>query len=57
MSRYFKSTLSDLVWKFGPEGSFTRILGCGTQWMPCTMTISAMDLCATEITAEEGEEA
>lgn len=50
--RYFKSSVSGLIWKFTDDAAFVR--GSG-EWMESTMTLGGMNQFADEITAEEGE--
>ena len=51
--RYFKSSVSGLVWKFTDDAAFVR--SGGGEWMESTMTLGGMNQFADEITAEEGE--
>ena len=52
-TRYFKSTLTGIVWRFSDAGSevFAGLAG----WIPSAMTLGGINLFADEITAEEGE--
>lgn len=51
--RYFKSTVSELLWKITDSGSFVRNTDGG--WTDSVMSLEGMAQLTTEITAEEGE--
>ena len=52
MTRYFKSTLSSLIYKFTDDAAFVKTLE-SPQWLETFITIDGMRTCAIEITAEE----
>ena len=52
-ARYFKSSVSGLIWKFTDDAAFVR--GGDRGWMKSAMTLGGMNLFADEISAEEGE--
>jgi len=51
--RYFKSTLTGIVWRFSKAGN--HVFAGDAGWIPTAMTLEGMAQLTTEITAEEGE--
>jgi hypothetical protein len=53
-ARYFRSTLSTLLFKIEPNG-FGFVRTPSTPWISSHVTLQGLAACAVEITAEEGE--
>lgn len=53
-ARYFRSTMSDLLFKFEGLDGFVRLPG-SREWFPSRVTLASMTVATEAITAEEGE--
>ena len=50
-TRYFKSTLTGIVWRFSDAGS--EVFAGAAGWIPTAMTLDGMRVSTVEINAED----